>query len=104
MTRNDFIMALFDNGQGLTLDQIWKIDGELTETIPDGMIEGIQNDNGMTYGEAAEIALMDARQVFINQMHDQPDLIELKNFLEEQEITVSDMQVYRLWYVTRDVN
>lgn len=98
MTRQDFIMTLFDNGEGLTLDQIWKIDGELVDTIPDGHIEDIQATNAnLTYGEAAELALMDARQVFINQMHDQPDLLELKNFLEEQEITVTDMQVYHLF-------
>ena len=103
MTRQDFIFTLFDNGNGLTLDQIWKIDDGLIETIPDGMIEDLQETNGWIYGEAAETALYQARAVFINNLHDQPDMIELKNFLEEQEINVTDMQVYHIWIVTREV-
>ena len=103
MTRQDFIFTLFDNGNGLTLDQIWKIDDGLIDTIPDGVIEDLQENNGMTYGYAAEIALDQAREVFINNLHDLPDMLELKNYLEEQEINVSDMQVYHVWIVTREV-
>lgn len=41
MTRQDFIFQLFDNGNGLSFDQISEIEKGLIDTIPSGTIEDI---------------------------------------------------------------
>lgn len=107
MNRQDFIFTLFDNGNGLTLDQISVIEESMIDTVPDGMIEDLIDNNGMTEIDAEDAAIAEARQVFLNSLNDCGDMLELKNALNDalsySEFKVSDMQVKYLWYVTREV-
>ena len=101
MTRQEFILRLFDNGQGLSLDQIEQIENYLPETFPDGLIEDIAADmeQPTDYPGVIESALYQARYVFESNLHDCEDMLELRktlnNILSDK---VSDMQVYHLWY------
>ena len=97
MTRQDFIFTLFDNGNGLSLEQIERA-------------EAYARDDAacQTFDEQEVIELIPmAREVFINGMSDCADMIELRDYLNSRLYgandteRVSDMQVYRLWYVTR---
>lgn len=107
MNRQDFIFTLFDNGNGLTLDQISVIEEGMIDTVPDGMIEDLIDNNGMTEIDAEDAAIAEARQVFLNSLHDCGDMLELKNTLNDalsySDFKVSDMQVYHLWYVTNEI-
>ena len=94
MNRQDFIFRLFDNGNGLTLDQIeWA--ERYIEADACGMMEGVEDLPAMR-----EMA----REVFFDRLRDCEDLLELRDFLNEtlrcnnQDLSVSDNQVYRLWY------
>jgi len=60
MTRQDFIFTLFDNGNGLSLEQIAEIEKGLIDTIPSGTIEDLQDMNGMSREDATATALMTA--------------------------------------------
>ena len=97
MTKHEFIMRLFDNGYGLTLDQIERAEAY---AIDDAACQTFDEQ------EAIELIPM-AREVFINGMSDCEDMIELRDYLNSRLYgandteRVSDMQVYRLWYVTR---
>lgn len=105
MTRQDFIFTLFDNGNGLSFEQIAEIEKGLIDTIPSGTIEDLQDTNGMSREDATAIALMTAYDVFMDSMGDCTDMLELKRFIDSTicntRLNTSDMQVYRLWYVTR---
>ena len=107
MNRQDFIFTLFDNGNGLTLDQIALIEEGMIDIVPDGFIEDLIDNNGMTDTEAEDTAIAEARQVFLNSLHDCGDMLELKNALTDalsySDYKVTDMQVYHLWNVTREV-
>ena len=101
MTRQDFIFRLFDNENGLTLDQIEHVEELLPETIPDGLIQDIIDRDGCTDEEAAEIALLDAREVALNNMKDYAgDMLSLRDlFREYYGISLSDHQVRSLFFV-----
>ena len=105
MTRQDFIFTLFDNGNGLSFEQIAEIEKGLIETIPSGTIEDLQDTNGMSRKDAIATALMTAYDVFMDNMRDCTDMLELKRFIDSTicntRLNTSDMQVYRLWYVAR---
>lgn len=93
MKRNDFINRLFNNGDGLTLDQIERIEqNALPDIIPDGVIEEV--------GERQ--AREKAREVFIDVLADLTDMLELRDYIRElfktDPILLTDMQVYRLFY------
>jgi hypothetical protein len=106
MTRQEFIFTLFDNGSGLSFEQIAEIENGLIDTIPSGTIEGLQDINGMSREDATATALMTAYDVFMDSMRDCTDMLELKRFIDSTicntRLNTSDMQVYRLWYVVRD--
>ena len=92
MTRKDFINILYNNGRGLTLDQIKTVDEDLIETVPDGMINDIMEDltqgKHITLGEehelfikAREQALEQARDVCVDAYADTfIDPIEVKEY------------------------
>ena len=102
MTRQDFIFTLFDNGNGLSFEQIEEIEKGFIDT---GIIEDLQNTNGMSRKDATAIALMTSYDVFMDNMRDCEDMLVLKHFIDSAicnaRLNTSDMQVYRLWYVTR---
>ena len=101
MTRQDFIFRLFDNGEGLTLDQIRQVEDNLLEKFPDGLIEDIAKDMGVDrdYPGVIERAMDISRDIFFCNIHDVSDMLELRDFfLEQAGITLTDMQTYRLWY------
>ena len=88
MTRQDFIAQLFNNGEGLNLNQIEYIDKRIIpDMIPDNDIDDLTDT---------------AREVFIDNLHDCLDMIELKHYLKrilpKNEPELTDMQVYHLWY------
>ena len=97
MTRQDFIFTLFDNGNGLSLEQIERAEAYAHD---DASCQTFDDE------EMVELIPM-AREVFINGMSDCADMIELRDYLNSRlygandTARVSDMQVYRLWYVTR---
>lgn len=103
MTRQEFIFTLFDNGNGLSFEQIAEIEKGLIDTIPSGTIEDLQDTNGMSRKDAIATALMTAYDVFMDNMRDCTDMLELKRFIDSAicytRLNTSDMQVYRLWYV-----
>jgi len=103
MERKEFIIRLFNNGNGLTLDQIQTIEDRLTDTIPDGVIEDIANDmdEDTTAPGVIESALYLARDNAINNLHDaNVDLLALREKLEELTgDKVSDQAVYHLSFV-----
>ena len=105
MTRQDFIFTLFDNGNGLSLEQIVEIEKGLIDTIPSGTIEDLQDIDGRSRKDATAIALTFAYDVFMDNMRDCEDMLVLKHFIDSAicnvRLNTSDMQVYRLWYVTR---
>jgi hypothetical protein len=102
MTRQDFIFTLFDNGQGLSLNQIERIEEYLPDIIPESMIEDMQEVNGMSEEDAIQTALYQARDIFMDNLKDCTDMLSLRDYLiERYQVDASDMQVYRLWYVTR---
>ena len=105
MTRQDFIFRLFDNGNGLSFEQIENIEQGLIETIPAGTIEDLQDTNGMSRKDATATALMISYDIFMDSMRDCEDMLVLKHFIDSAicntRLNTSDMQVYRLWYVKR---
>ena len=105
MTRQDFIFTLFDNGSGLSLEQIEQIEKGLIEAFPTGLITDLMNINGFTRNHAEKEALLSSYEVFFDNLADCTDMIELKRYLDKSicntRLNTSDMQVYRLWYVTR---
>jgi len=105
MERQDFIMTLFDGGNGLTLDQITTIEKYLPDTIPNGMLEDIARDieEDVNSFAVTENALYQARDVFMERLHDCNDMLELKDVLDGIIENVTDMQVYRVWLITREV-
>ena len=105
MERQDFIFTLFDNGNGLTLDQITAIEKYLPDTFPDGLLEDIAEDMGMEINDpdVMESALYGARDVFLNCLHDCSDMLELKAYFNGIIDNLTDMQVYRIWLITGEV-
>ena len=105
MTRQDFIFTLFDNGNGLSFEQIEEIEKGLIDTIQSGTIEDLQDTNGMSRKDLTATALILAYDVFMDNMRDCEDMLVLKHFIDDSicnaRLNTSDMQVYRLWYVTR---
>lgn len=101
MNKQDFIFTLFDNGDGLTFDQIEHIENCLIEEIPEGMIEDIAKDfDEADDPDIIESAMYLCRDNFMNNIHDCGDMLELRSFLSERyNLSLEDMQVYRLWYV-----
>lgn len=95
MTRQDFIFRLFDNGEGLTLDQIERAE----EYVSDDAASQTFND------EEIPDLIPIARDVYIDRIRDCQDMLELRDFLfdtlytqAEQDGQITDMQVYHLWY------
>ena len=84
MTRQDFILRLFDNGDGLTLDQIAWIDRNAV--------------HDMARQEEQPIEI--AREVFLDNLHDCEDMLALRAELNRviPKGQVTDMQTFRLWY------
>lgn len=102
MRKAEFIFTLFDNGYGLTLEQIEDIENNLPETFPDGLIDDLMGDNGMDRNEAHQIAMEQARTVFINGLRDAEDMLDLRDFLNRHLFKapkVNDMQVYHTMYL-----
>ena len=103
MTRQDFIFRLFDNGNGLSLDQIEEIEKGLKNTIPSGTIEDLQEVNGMSREDATATALMTSYDVFMDNVLDYDDMLKLRRFLNSvicnTRLNVTDTQVYKLWFV-----
>ncbi len=104
MTRQEFIFTLFDNGNGLTFDQIEAIERRIKDGIPDGLIDDIlkdcANEDGSTipYIEAEKQAMELGYEVFIDNI-DCTDMLELRDVLKNECQGITDMQVYHLWYV-----
>ena len=93
MTRIDFISMLFNCGHGLTLDQIERA-------------EAYAHDDAamQTFDDAEMPSLIEmAREVYIQNMRDCEDMIELRKYLNNtlytsnQPFPVTDQQVYALW-------
>lgn len=99
MNRQDFIFTLFDNGNGLTLDQIERAEAYAAEDAA-----------CQTFDDEEIPALTEmARDVYIDRMKDCEDMLELRSFLydtlyakAEQDGQITDMQVYSLWYAKED--
>ena len=87
MTRTDFVNALFDNGNCLSLEQIRNIEKVLPGTIPADM-------------PLDEGSLMTARDVFFSDLHDCSDLLEIQDYMKNNfQEDLTDMQIYRLSYI-----
>lgn len=103
MDRKEFVTTLYNNGEGLTLDQIQTIENGLTDTIPDGVLEDIAREMGedTTASGVIESALYLAMDNAMNDLHDANiDLLALREKLEELTgEKVSDQAVYHLSYV-----
>ena len=103
MDRKEFITTLYNNGEGLTLDQLQSTEVRLTNTIPDEMLEDIANEMGedATAPGVVESALYLARDNAMNNLHDaNTDLLALREKLEELTgEKVSDRAVYHLSFV-----
>lgn len=100
MKRDEFINMLFNNCHGLTLDEIGTIEDVLKDTLPEEAIEVLTNDNGHTLEDAIDILMMDARQVFINNLHDCTDLLEIRSYMKEAfNLELTDKEVYALYYL-----
>lgn len=93
MKRNDFINRLFNNGDGLTLDQIARIEAVEFAEKSDGMMEDLKD-----YENPEETCRDLVRDFIINQLSDCADLLELRDKLREYQIDPTDMQVYHLFY------
>ena len=103
MNRQDFIFTLFDNGNGLTLDEIQHVEEYLPDLFPDGIISDLINNNGMSDEDAAEAALYDAREVFLDDIGSARDMLELRDiFIEQYKLKLTDKQVVSLWYVFKE--
>ena len=100
MKKQDFITILFNNGQGFTLNQIRKIENSMIDTVPDGLIQDLIDDNGMTEQDAIDTAIYQARDVFLEMIKDYAtDMITLHDyFIENYRIGLTDMQTYSLYY------
>lgn len=97
MEKQDFIFLLFDNGNGLTLDQIRKIEAYLPEMIDPEMITDIKNQ--MPDANAERVALDLCRDCFIGNLTDCGDLIELQDYLaSEVGVEATDAQIFHLWH------
>lgn len=97
MKRKYFVSTLFNNCHGLTLEQIRSIENQLPETFPDGLLNDIMHQQGCSESEAIEIALMSSRDVFIHNLHDCRDMLELRDYFTEYcGIGLNDHQVYGL--------
>lgn len=59
----------------------------------------------MSHDDATAIALMSAYDVFFDSMGDCTDMLKLRRFIDSTicntRLNTSDMQVYKLWYVSR---
>lgn len=105
MNRNEFINTLFDNGQGLTLDQIQTVDNYLSNSIPnirDDIQELMKSNDNLDFESARQILIDQERQLFLDEMNSCSDLLKLKDFLTgylPSNSKLSDMQVYRLSYL-----
>ena len=87
MSRTQFINELFDNGNGLTLDQIQDIENYLPGTIPEDM----------PLDSPESLAM--ARDVFMGDLHSHKDLLEIRSFLRNyisHDRWPTDYQVYRM--------
>jgi len=95
MNRQDFIFRLFDNGNGLTLDQIERAEAYIKDDAA-----------CQTFDPEEAISLIPmAREVYIDRIGDIEDMLELRSFLydtlytkDEQNGQITDMQVYRLFF------
>lgn len=89
MTKNLFIMTLFDNGDGLNLDQI------------DSVIRHLTPPKELNIRQPSE---EDAFEAFLDEMSEYEDLLELRSALREyldEGQALSDHAVYRLFWLTR---
>lgn len=98
MTKQDFIFTLFDNGQGLTLDQIERVEAYCEDDAA-----------CMTFDDyEIQDLIPAARDVYWNRMHDCTNMLELRDYLnktiyaDDEKSLLTDMQVYHLWYVTKE--
>ena len=105
MNRCDFVFRLYNNGNGLTLDQIQTIEDNLPLTFPEsveGFLAEIADDMGLDPDniEVMENAMSQARDVFMDSLHDCADLLELRDYLKNMMDLpdITDSQVYNLWY------
>ena len=107
MNRNDFINLLYNNGNGLSLNQIQAIENRLPDLIPDGMIEDIarEYDNPNDPG-ILESAIYMCREHFINNLHDCGDMLELRYYLANNTSAgmINDPQIYGLFWTTRHID
>lgn len=100
MNRQDFINLLFNNCNGLTLDEIETIEGVLWGALPEDMLTDLMNDNGYTENDAIDVLMIDARQVFINKLHDCTDLLMIRSYMKEAfDLELTDKEVYTLYYL-----
>lgn len=100
MNRQDFINRLFNNCNGLTLDEIGAIEDVLKDTLPEDMLIGLTNDNVYTLKEAIDVLMIDARQVFLNNLHDCTDLLMIRSYMKEAfDLELTDKEVYALYYL-----
>jgi len=113
MTRKDFIDRLFDNGDGLTLEQIKTIYIDvISSELPADLVDAIMESNNFkTDNEALPIAIDMSCDNFINNLHDCADMIELRDYLtslvdcngERFLKDITDKQVMRVWYSTGNI-
>lgn len=105
MNRNTFINQLFDNGQGLTLDQILDIENRLSNSKDNKnmVYEMCNNDDSLELYQARELVTEQKRDLFMENLNKCNDLLELRSFLQGyfdyKNYDLTDMQVYRLSYL-----
>ena len=106
MTRQEFIFTLYDNGNGLTFNQIEKIEIQIKDGLPEFLVDDIMRisaEDGEPISEniATARAMMNGYDVYIDSLGDCLDMLELRDLLRESHINPTDNQVYRLWYVVQ---
>lgn len=90
MDRQSFILWLYAEGEGLTLDEIENLESYIYGLIP-------VDDNGDLYAD--EITCMDdAREVFYNNCQDCTDLLALRKYLRECGTAPTDKAIYRIFF------
>ena len=99
MNKRDFVFWLFDNGKGLTLDQIQTIEDNLPDLMDEGMIEDIRNQFPEESEEKhREIASDLCRDFLASRLQDCADFLELRDYLTATfNINPSDMQIFYLY-------
>ena len=102
MNRNDFINTLFDNGRGLTLDQIATIEKMIPDIVMiDEVIDDFMNANGYTRDDAIKHLRPDARFIFMDQLVGCDDMLDMRDYLQDFGIEPTDLQIYALFHMKR---